>query len=85
MKEIKSTLDGVLLTDERGSGNTTRQIDAAIQHLFNGYAVKCISHGEPNSREANRFLAEKIIDRLEAEHPHAKYYYILNDNTIYLK
>lgn len=81
-KEIRNTLEGVLITDKRGSGNTTRQVDAAIQHLFNGYAVKCISHSNPSSPDSNRFLAYNIMRRIELEHPFATCKYNQKDNII---
>lgn len=82
-KQVKTTLEGVLLTDKRADGNTTRQIDAAIQYLFKGYKVKCIAY-EGSDYDSNRFLANKIIDRLDAEHSHIGYCHNLKENTIEL-
>lgn len=81
MKEIKTTLDGVLLTDKRADGNTTRQVDAAIQYLFNGYRVKCIFR---SGRISDYFLTRMIMNRLNLEHPRIGYLFDRSNNIIEL-
>ena len=54
----------------RRVGNTTRIIDATIQFLLKGYAVKVIDHH--NDGRAHKHLLEKIITRLSFEHDWAK-------------
>ena len=70
-----STLYAPILKAGRRMGNTTRQIDYAIQCLFQGHKVKVVDHveltydlGEP-SRDADMYLMSKIRKRLELEHP----------------
>jgi len=50
----------------RQSGNTTRQIDFAIQILFEGHIVKVRDHS--GIRQANQDLFRRIMRRLEFEH-----------------
>ena len=70
--EIKNTYDDVVITYARRSGNTTRQIDQAIQLLFRGHAVKVIDHHCKRERmgygNANRHLFDGILRRLQSEH-----------------
>lgn len=54
------------LTTIRRDGNTTRQIDFAIQKLFEGYRVRVIDHY--GTRQANENLFDKILWRLNTEH-----------------
>ena len=51
----------------RRMGNTTRQIDYAIQALFNGKRVGVYSH-DKGGRYSDRFLFYAILKRLENEH-----------------
>lgn len=69
----------------RKTGTTTRQIDAAIQHLFHDDIVICIDHH--NSPLTNAMLYDRIIRRLIIEHSIATKYIISDkrDFTIYLK
>ena len=63
-EEIYSLKD-VIITPERCSGNTTRQVDYAIQLLFNGKTIRIESHdGGINS---SKYLLKRIIKRLENE------------------
>jgi len=69
MKERKNTIDDVLLNYMRRSGNTIRQIDAAIQLLYNGYIVEVKDHWENGkNKRANIGLFLSILKRLECEH-----------------
>lgn len=68
MKEIKTTEMEVLLNKGRRTGNTKRQIDAAIQYLFNGYIVKCIDHAHEDIDTANKYLFMGVLRRLLSEH-----------------
>jgi len=70
MKEIVSTLD-CKVTPRRRDGNSTRQIDAAIQIIFNYKVCKVEDHWERGGRrEGNEILFRRIVDRLEREHPY---------------
>ena len=69
MKEVKNTLEGFEDTYQRRTGNSTRQIDIAVNLLFKGYKVEIKDHWEYGShREANRNLFQRIIKRLQVEH-----------------
>lgn len=61
-----STLDCQGLTNKRGDGNTTRQINFAIERLFKGDRVIVVDHFK--SFKASVMLLTKIVDRLVAEH-----------------
>ena len=68
MKETKLTTEGVDIRGRR-SGNTTRQVDAAIDYLFSGYKVKVRDHHTfgANNKD-DKVLFRKIIARLTYEH-----------------
>lgn len=69
MGKIKSTLDGFDYKSNRAVGNSTRQVDYAIQLLFNGYTVLVEDHYQQGGfAPANRVLLERIISRLRNEH-----------------
>ena len=53
---------------DRCTGRTTRAIDGAIQDLF--HTGKCVVWDHENSRESNNILLDKVIQRLQNEHPH---------------
>jgi len=81
MKERKNTNDVscLIISPKRKYGNSTRQIDKAIQDLFNGYTVVVEDHHDTGkNRQSNILLYERILDRLELEHN----LYILIDNKI---
>ena len=84
IKEI-NTLDGVEIKNRRNCGNTNRQINQAIEYLFQGYRVKVLDHycmgGRP---EANRYLAGRIMDRLKNEYPNVQYKFCSITNYIEL-
>ena len=53
----------------RAQGNTTRQVDLAIQLLFEGKRVLLHDHWESGNHErANKNLFNKVRDRLITEH-----------------
>jgi len=73
MKEVKSTLDGFEFNYERRSGNSTKQIDLAIDYLFSGYKVKVEDHWEDGKYDhANDNLFKRVLRRLQNEHPEIK-------------
>ncbi len=58
----------------RKSGNTTKQVDHAIQLLFSEktfkYAIECTDHYKNGThRESNERLFDLIYRRLNTEHP----------------
>lgn len=70
MKETRNTLDGADIRIGRGQGNSTRQVDLAIDYLFKGYKVEVRDHHENGKNPiANSRLLASILDRLELEHP----------------
>lgn len=79
-----TTLDSsVIILPGRRSGNTTRQIDATIQWLFEGKEVLIIDHY--NTSRSNRFLLERILTRLYEEHNISKENVIINFSTATIK
>ena len=82
LSQTKGTIFGVFLTKERESGNSTRQVDAAIQMLFNGYKVLAIDHDNPHN---NNVLISRIHRRLQNEHPDAKPIIDLRECSIVLE
>ena len=79
MKEKVSTLNSnVRIEPLRQSGNTTRQIDEAINIIFSGKICVVRDHYmDGNHRQANGILFDKIIDRLWSEYPR-----LMNDDKI---
>ena len=70
MKKVKNTLDGIEFNYyQRSCGNSTKQIDLAINLLYNGYKVVVKDHWEGGShRKANEDLFRRILKRLQFEH-----------------
>ena len=69
MKEIRNTIDGVELVNDRMIGNSTRQIDAAINLLFKGFKVEIRDHWKNGTdSNTNRYLFERVLNRLRNEH-----------------
>ena len=69
MKEVKNTLEGFQDTYQRCSGNSTRQIDIAINLLFKGYIVEIKDHWEYGGhKKANENLFQRVLHRLQFEH-----------------
>lgn len=65
---------GVMLQGGRARGNTTRQVDWAIQQLFDGKKVLVIDHAHFLSSETSKMLMGMIANRLSAEHPRVKFH-----------
>jgi hypothetical protein len=70
MTKIKSTYcPEVIFSGFRMSGNSTRQVDYAIQMLFQGYIVRVEDHYMSGaSNKVNNYLFDRVGDRLKAEH-----------------
>jgi len=75
MESKITTLDGdVLLTNMRRMGNSTRQVDSAIQILFNGDTCVVMDHCSGGKDEnSNWDLLGRIMKRLSLEHPYVKF------------
>lgn len=68
-KERRNTLDDVVLVYSRMAGNTTRQVDKAIDLLFKGYIVEVRDHWEGGTfQRANKELFDRVMRRLYTEH-----------------
>lgn len=67
-KNTVSTLNAPNLTEKRRDGNTTRQINFAIELLLQGKTVICVDHAAPHSLDAGLVLARAIKRRLCSEH-----------------
>lgn len=64
----KTTLQGMEFTRIRQDGNSTRQIDNAVQLLFKGETVHVLDHWNQGlHNEANKNLFDRILDRLTGE------------------
>lgn len=56
-------------SSERKCGNTTRQVDYAIQRLFQGQTVKVEDHAHTGENsDMNKRLMDLIIERITLEH-----------------
>ena len=83
---VVSTLDLVEVNPERRSGNTTRQIDAAIQALFDGHTVELNDHFKSGGcRESNKALLRRTLGRLWHEHRIVDANIIVNWNKCTIK
>lgn len=72
-EQIISTLDNVLILPGRAKGNTTRQINNAIDLLFQGKKIKIVDHWENGThKHANLHQFNTLLDRISRD-----YYYIL--------
>lgn len=70
---------------DRCTGKTTRAIDGAVQDLF--HTGKCVVWDHDKSRQASNILLDKVIQRLQNEHPHimGKIEVDINELSISLK
>jgi hypothetical protein len=69
--KIVTTMDNPpSLTYRRQDGNTTKLIDHAIQLLFEHKSVVIVDHYD--SKIAHEYLFERVLKRLEFEHPWIK-------------
>lgn len=66
MSKKVNPFDGILVTSERRSGNTTRAVDNAIQILFRGDVCDMAGTGIKN--QECKLFAEKVHRRLANEH-----------------
>lgn len=74
------------ITYGRGTGNTTRLIDHAVQLLFEGKRI--ITHDpweNGNHENANEYLFERIIKRIQFEHPNTELIVNKRDLTLQIK
>lgn len=62
-----NTLHGAIISFYRRSGNSIRQVDAAIQALYDGKTVIVRDHSNTGKR-ADRHLFDMLRRRLETEH-----------------
>jgi hypothetical protein len=66
---IISTLDCPNLTVNRKSGNTTRQVNFAVEQFFNGHIVELRDHYcHGTHKNSNKLLFNLVLDRLRFEH-----------------
>ncbi len=79
-------MEDVKIMDARRCGNTTRQIDAAVQKLFTEGKVVWVDHASP-SGIANENGFNRLLDRLGYEHRYAFFIMIIDNKnfTITLK
>lgn len=83
--ELVSTRGLTEYRHARKAGNSTRQIDAAIQVLFEGKAVLCVDdYHAGNDLKSNQALLLRIIKRLRIEHPNTLFDVDKNKNIIKL-
>lgn len=71
--KLVDLLDPTLVVPGRAQGNTTRQVDKAIQLLFKGHPILVLdNYLEGELRQANDYLFNKIVDRMHLEHKNHK-------------
>lgn len=69
VRELRSTLKDITTYSDRQCGNTTRQVDKAIEIVFNGDICIVRDHNENGiNMFSNRLLFKKILRRLSYEH-----------------
>lgn len=73
-----------VIIDRRTVGNSTRQIDHYIQVLFIEGSVNIKDHAFKINKNMNRWLLNKVMDRLLAEHSYNNTFKV-NDLTITVK
>ena len=63
-------IKGFKENSKRRSGNSTRQVDYAIQQIFSAPRTKVlvIDHAGTISEDANKRLFKRVVDRLIMEH-----------------
>ena len=70
---IVELLDPLLVERGRAVGNTTRHVDKAVQLLMKGFPILIHDPYEGgNNGDANRYLFEKIVERMHHEHRKCK-------------
>jgi hypothetical protein len=88
----QQSMNPLIIISARKVGNTTRQVDAAIQELFNTGKVKIIDHAHEEDEisgcamnEAQNHLLSKLFGRLSTEHNFTKHDIEYNAKTKILK
>jgi len=84
-KKIVNCFDGVDIRPGRGVGNTTRQVDKAIDLLFQGKTVLVEDHAVGASSNASQFLMDEIVKRLKLIHNIKNEYIIIKRPLIELR
>jgi hypothetical protein len=68
-KEKQNTLDGVEIREGRRVGNTTRQVDKAIEIIMSRKVCVVRDHFQAGMYDnANKLLYNRILNRLSLEH-----------------
>lgn len=70
MKPKVTTLDNFHKHEIYGRvhGNTTRQVNDAVDLIFKGFCVKCLDHHEDGTHTiANKMLFNRVLKRLSSE------------------
>lgn len=68
-REYKDTLYKNLIKEGKSVGNTTRQVNQAIEDLFEGFTLNVKDHCDNGeNKEANYELVNNILFRLLTEH-----------------
>ncbi len=84
-KETKSTIEDVRFNSGRRVGNSTKQIDKAIQLLFEGYIVKVEDHWElGRNNKMNEMLFDRILKRIRFEHSNIEQFLIRDRGKLQL-
>lgn len=69
VQKVSTLNNDVIITSYRADGNTTRQVDYAIQLLFKNYIVQVSDHAFMGERRrSNEELFIRIKRRIELEH-----------------
>ena|SRR5690606_4245692 len=87
-KKIVNCFDGVDIRPGRRVGNTTRQVDKAIDLLFQGKTVLVEDHAvivNGASSNASQFLMDEIVKRLKLIHNIKNEYIIIKRPLIELR
>lgn len=70
----------------RRTGQTTRLVDAYIQSLFKGETVLVVDHHDfGRNYESNKYLYNKIVNRLCLEHPWMRNSIVGNIKTLTIR
>jgi hypothetical protein len=82
---VKSTLNHEFFASGRRMGNTTRQVNFAIDHIFNGGVIVCEDHHHGGAHvNANKRLHELVMRRLHLEHPWIKNQIKTDSHLLYI-
>lgn len=75
-----NTLIGIDFSSKRRDGNSTRQIDHAIQLLFKGFKVEIRDHHE--SVDSNKLLYQRVLKRFHSEYKEIAYTLMTNPRKL---